>query len=215
MHFTLCLFFLGIRRASFLPQRWSSLSITHWHLPAAKSIYRQLRFTVVTGMRSRIFVMKCAMRNVESSNEKVERFPVILLTPRTSKKKKKNINQLFIIWNIIRSGGGQMRQRFPAWRRCKKIWSDLSDGDCCGCISAVEMIMEIVQFLKWNVNDCAGFKTAAEYNAFPVMISMSPQSPGKWDLYHRPRSIANRLMRTTALLTAEPAQYITISRVRE
>lgn len=131
MHFTLCLFFLDVHHASFLPQRWSSLSITHWHLPAAKSIYRQLRFMVVTGMRSRIFVMKCAMRNVDSSNEKVERFPVILSTPRTSKKnkqKKQNINQLFIIWNIIRSGGGQKHQRFPAWRRCKKHEVTLAMG---------------------------------------------------------------------------------------
>ncbi len=33
--------------------------------------------------------------------------------------------------------------------------------------------MEIVLFFSWNVNECAGFKTAAEYNAFPVMISRS------------------------------------------
>ena len=146
---------------------------------------------------------------------KLRDFPWSYQCHGRAKKKKKNINQLFIIWNIIRFGGGRKRQRFPARRWCKKIWSDLSGGDCCGCISAVELIMEIVRFLKWNVNDCAGFKTAAEYNAFPVMISMSPQSPGMWDLYHRPRSIANRLMRTTALLTAEPAQYITISCVSE
>lgn len=35
-----------------------------------------------------VFVMKCAKRNVESSDEKVEIFPGILLVPRTSKNHK-------------------------------------------------------------------------------------------------------------------------------
>lgn len=54
-----------------------------------------------------------------------------------------------------------------------KIWSDPSDVSYCGCISVVELIMEIALFFNWNVNECARFKTAAEYNAFPIMTSRS------------------------------------------
>lgn len=94
----------------------------------------------------------------------------------------------------------------------RKIWSDPSDVDYSGCISAVELIMEIVLFFNWNVNECAWFKTAAEYNAFPVMISRSLKAR-ECEIYTvlPPRFIANRLMRTTVPLTAKPVQYITIS----
>lgn len=42
----------------------------------------------------------------------------------------------------------------------------------------VELIMEIVLFLNGNVNESAGFKTAAGYNALPVMIPRSLEVPG-------------------------------------
>lgn len=49
-------------------------------LPAAKKQHnRQLRFYGRDWNMKQDFVVKCAMRNVGSSNEKVERFPVILL----------------------------------------------------------------------------------------------------------------------------------------
>lgn len=122
---------------------------------------------VVTGIWSRILLWNVPWENAESSNEKVERFPVILLMSWTSKI----INHFFLIWNIIRFfGGGQKTLSVTMMRT---IWSDLSSVDCCGCISVVELIMEIVVFFNWNVNECAGFKTAAEYNAFRVMISRS------------------------------------------
>lgn len=38
--------------------------------------------------------------------------------------------------------------------------------------------MEIGLFLSCNVNECAGFKEAAEYNTFPVMTSRSPKARG-------------------------------------
>lgn len=101
--------------------------------------------------------MKCAMRNVES------KFSVILLMPWTSKIINHFLNlKHYLIWRRPKASDDE-----------KKVWSDLSDVDLCGCISVAELIMEIVQFFNWNVNECAGFKTAAEYNAFPIMTSRS------------------------------------------
>ena len=115
---------------------------------------------VVTGIWSRIVVMKCAIRNVESS-----------LWSYQCHEQAKIINYFLKSETLLFFvGGGQ--KSFGVWMM-GKIWSDLSNVDFRGCISVVELIMEIVRFFKWNVNECAGFKTAAEYNAFPIMTSRS------------------------------------------
>lgn len=91
--------------------------------------------------------MKCAVRNVESSDEKAEIFPEILLTPRTHKV----INHLFFspprISNVVGLGGSQ--KRLSSWQQRQEI-HEMTPAmrPAVGCISVVELIMEMLLFFS-------------------------------------------------------------------
>lgn len=123
---------------------------------------------VVTRIWSRILLWNVSWEMLKAQMRKLL-FPMTLLMPWTGKiinyflKSETLLDFVLVEAKTVRFSVTKMRKK----------WSDLSDVSYCRCISAVELIMEIVLFFNWNVNECAGFKTAAEYNAFPIMTSRS------------------------------------------
>lgn len=127
--------------------------------------------------------------------------------PRTSQIRSPTFFQTLLDLHL----GGSPALHSSGAAAMREIWNDPScSEDQCGCVSVVELIMEISQFLQLKCKWMWGVQDSTRIQCVSHNDLQEPLEPGMGDLYRRPRFIASRRMRTTPPLTAEPAQYITV-----